>query len=440
MKNHWFQLFAVLIMILFAAACSQDKFSGFEKGDGGVYYKVHYLSGDTVKPRQKEWVTVKMDYRLEDTVIFTSKSLDKPLRFSMIKPEFLGDIYYALMLMSAGDSMTFAIVADSFFFNTAKMKTLPEFVESGSLLYYDVKITGILTDEEFKAEIETQKKLLMQKEIQVLNGYLDSAGITQQPNASGLYFISQVNGTGKKPDTGDMCRIHLKVRQLNGPLLFSNFKSEPIEVEYGKGFDTEGFREGLGILREGGRAQFIVPSSIGVGDQGRETVPPFTTVLYDVELVAIVPMEEVKIERARRKKARNQENERLKEAEPLRIQGYIKQNNIKEDPLPSGLYFIELEEGTGEIPGKGEKVKVHYILSRLDGREIQNSYKREEPYEFTLGQGRVIKAWDEAVAMMNRGSKAKIIVPSKLAYGSRGKGMDIGPYTTLVFELELLED
>jgi peptidylprolyl isomerase len=358
----------------------------------------------------------------------------------LIKPEFFGDIYNALMMMSVNDSMTFAIVADSFFFNTAKMKQLPAFVEPGEIMYYDVKITEILTDEEFNAEIEQQKEKARQEEMQVLEAYLDSANIKVDPTPSGLYFVPLTKGTGKSPDTGDMCRIYLKVQQLKGPLLYDNFGGEPIEVEYGKGFDTEGFREGLGMLKVGGKAQLIVPSSIGVGDRGRESVPPFSTVIYEVELNDIVPLEEVKKERARRKQARAAENERLKEAEPKMIQGYLQQNNIEIEPTASGLYFITLEKGNGQFPKNGQKVKVHYILSRLDGREIQNSYKNDKPFEFVLGQGRVIKAWDEAVLKMDKGSKAKIIAPSNLAYGKRGRGMEIGPYTTLVFELELLED
>jgi peptidylprolyl isomerase len=440
MKNHSIRLLLLGIPLFIMTGCIRSGFEGFETSEKGVLYKVHYLSGDTAKPGKEDWVTVRMDYRLEDTMLFTYQNLDKPLRFAMIEPEFEGDIYNALRMMSTGDSMTFAIVADSFFLKTARLDELPAYVEPGDPMYYDVKVTEILSDEEFKAEIEAQKVLLLEKEMQTLQAYIDSAGIGRKPESSGLYFIPLVKGKGKRPDTGDMCRIHLKVQQMNSHLLFDNFGDEPIEVEYGKGFDTEGFREGLGMLQVGGRAQLLVPSPIGVGDQGREVVPPFTTLIYEVELVDVVPLEEVKAERERRKQARAEENERLKEAEPKLIKAYLVNNDLNLKPLPSGLYFVELEKGTGEMPESGEKVKVHYILSRLDGRELQNSYNSETPYEFILGQGRVIRAWDEAVAMMSKGSKAMIIAPSNLAYGSRGRGRDIGPYTTLVFELELLED
>ncbi|MCK4360210.1 MAG: FKBP-type peptidyl-prolyl cis-trans isomerase, partial [Bacteroidales bacterium] len=94
---------------------------------------------------------------------------------------------------------------------------------------------------------------------------------------------------------------------------------------------------------------------------------------------------------------------------------------------------------TGEKAESGKKVKVHYSLYLTDGTKLQSSLDSGQPFEFTLGKGQVIRGWDEGITMMNEGGKAKLIIPSIIGYGERGKGSDIPPFTPLVFEVELLE-
>ncbi|RLD78166.1 MAG: FKBP-type peptidyl-prolyl cis-trans isomerase, partial [Bacteroidetes bacterium] len=107
-------------------------------------------------------------------------------------------------------------------------------------------------------------------------------------------------------------------------------------------------------------------------------------------------------------------------------------------PTASGLYFVEIEEGTGTQAMAGNIVKVHYTGKLLDGTVFDSSIERGQPYEFPLGQGNVIKGWDEAIAMMKVGGKATLVIPSDLAYGERDSGT-IPPYSTLVFDVELMD-
>ncbi|HWQ08496.1 MAG TPA: FKBP-type peptidyl-prolyl cis-trans isomerase, partial [Holophaga sp.] len=104
---------------------------------------------------------------------------------------------------------------------------------------------------------------------------------------------------------------------------------------------------------------------------------------------------------------------------------------------PSGLVFISLREGTGAKPGPTDIVKVHYHGWLVDGTEFDSSYARNTPLEFGLDQ--VIKGWSEGLQRMRAGGKAKLVLPSELAYGERGSGSEIPPFATLVFEVELLE-
>ena len=105
----------------------------------------------------------------------------------------------------------------------------------------------------------------------------------------------------------------------------------------------------------------------------------------------------------------------------------------------SGLQIKDLVVGTGEQARAGATVSVHYTGRLVDGTKFDSSVDRGTPFEFQLGQGRVIKGWDEGVATMRVGGKRELTIPPELAYGDRGAGALIKAGATLVFEVELLE-
>jgi len=127
------------------------------------------------------------------------------------------------------------------------------------------------------------------------------------------------------------------------------------------------------------------------------------------------------------------------EKEARQLKKYLKENHIKTKPTESGLYYIETKKGDGAQAKAGDVVKVHYTGKLLNGKVFDSSYDRGKPIEFKLGQGNVIKGWDEGIAKMKVGGKATLIIPSKLAYGSREIPNVIPAYSTLVFEVELVE-
>ncbi len=105
---------------------------------------------------------------------------------------------------------------------------------------------------------------------------------------------------------------------------------------------------------------------------------------------------------------------------------------------PSGLQYYDLKPGTGPVAASGQMATVHYTGWLTDGRKFDSSKDRNDPFEFHLGMGQVIKGWDEGVQGMKVGGTRKLTIPPQLGYGARGAGGVIPPNATLVFEVELL--
>jgi peptidylprolyl isomerase len=108
----------------------------------------------------------------------------------------------------------------------------------------------------------------------------------------------------------------------------------------------------------------------------------------------------------------------------------------------SGLQIIDTKPGTGASPRAGQTVSVHYTgwlyVNGAKGKKFDSSVDRNEPFEFPIGQGRVIRGWDEGVASMKIGGKRTLIIPPALGYGAQGAGGAIPPNATLIFDVELL--
>jgi FKBP-type peptidyl-prolyl cis-trans isomerase len=138
---------------------------------------------------------------------------------------------------------------------------------------------------------------------------------------------------------------------------------------------------------------------------------------------------------------RKKQQEKMQEASAANKKvgdAFLTTNKAKEGvvTLPSGLQYKILTAGTGPKPTATDSVVCNYRGTLIDGKEFDSSYKRGEPVTFTVNG--VIKGWTEALQLMPVGSKWQLFIPADLAYGDRGAGADIGPGSTLIFEVELL--
>ena len=133
------------------------------------------------------------------------------------------------------------------------------------------------------------------------------------------------------------------------------------------------------------------------------------------------------------------EEKRKKEKEEMdKLSAEFKNYLDDAQTTPSGLKYVIIKEGEGNKPQKNQTVSVHYAGYLMNGQKFDSSFDRNQPIEFPVGAGRVIKGWDEGIMMLNVGTKARLIIPPELGYGVRGAGGVIPPNATLVFDVELM--
>ena len=279
-------------------------------------------------------------------------------------------------------------------------------------------------------------ELEKEKEMRLLKQYLESKNINTQPSASGLYFISTRQGEGAQPVSGNWVIIRYTARMINDRVFDTTYESVAkgsniysSSVLYGNrrismaSMGILGVREGLELMKEGEQATLIVPSHLGYGNEVAGMVPSYSTLIYDIELVKVI------------------ENPFEYEQEMINnyIALYADSSHLFVDRKESGLYYINIQNGTGEKrPQETETASIFYTGRLTDGR-IFDTNAGGSAYNLVIGAGSSIAGFEEAVKIMTSGGRSRVVIPSHIGYGPEGSGARIPGYTPLVFDLELAE-
>ena len=263
---------------------------------------------------------------------------------------------------------------------------------------------------------------------------------------SGLEYQIVKDNKGKKATIGDMVMMNIKT-VVNDSVLFDSRKmnnEEPVPAKISAPQNNGDLMEGLVLMGAGDSAVFRIPVD-SVFKNGQQ-MPPFMKkgdiVYFYVNMISVKNEAEFKKE----------EEEKMKELigkEDETIQKYIQDNNLNATKTPSGLYYVVTKKGSGENAVSGKEVTMKYTGKLLDGTTFDSNvdpkFQHTEPFTFMLGQGMVIKGWDEGIALFNKGTQAKLIIPSPLAYGKNGmpgnpnnpKGIPAN--SPLLFDVEVLD-
>ena len=256
---------------------------------------------------------------------------------------------------------------------------------------------------------------------------------------NGLCYRFYVNDKNAElPNVGDLVDLTLACT-INDTTVIIPASKNIIQLEEPSFFSD--FAEGIAMMHKGDSASFIVNIDSTFVNVFRVPELPeefnSTDIMrFDIKVNDFYPESEYVNKMIESIKQRYPEETEHAYAE---MQLYFAKNGINATPTSSGLYYVMLEEGNGEMPAKGDNVKVHYTGKLLDGTVFDSSIERGEPIEVPIGMGYVIPGWDEGIMLMSKGEKGVLYIPYYLGYGDRGAGADIPPFANLIFEVELID-
>ncbi|RYY21429.1 MAG: hypothetical protein EOO36_00765 [Cytophagaceae bacterium] len=260
---------------------------------------------------------------------------------------------------------------------------------------------------------------------------------------------------------GQVLLVHLEYRTDRDSVLMSSRQRRPEPVPVGlpptqpKHGSVE---EAMSLLLPGDSAVFRFQADTAFA-QMQQPVPPFIKragnalrlTVAAKELVTMEQMQARQQEMMAKQQALMAEQQRLAKGraagilvkDDATIQTYLKEHklNLQAKKTAGGTWYVITKRGPGVVPQKGQTVSVKYRGTILEtGKEFDSSAKHgDTPFEFGLGQGQVIPGWDQGLAVLPKGSKATLYIPSPLGYGERGAGGDIPPNAILSFDVELID-
>ena len=227
--------------------------------------------------------------------------------------------------------------------------------------------------------------------------------------ASGLQYKITQKGIGEKPEVGDMVSVHYTGKLTNDSVFDSSIKrGEPITFTLGKGQVIKGWDEGIALMHVGDKAVFTIPAQLGYGSQAQGTIPANSTLIFDVELMKIV-----------------------KAPKPYDVKG---KDTIA---LADGLKIIKLNTTNGDQVKKGGIVSIQYSAFLSTGEMFDSSIPRGQSLDFPIGDNAVFAGLELGLQQMKVGEKAKLLIPSKLGFGSRQTG-NIPANSDLIFDVEVV--
>ncbi len=435
MRHHLGWASCLLVFMTFASCGNDSIYSGFEKMESGAYMKFYSKGNSEVMPRLKDEATFEMSQYFNDSLLFTTAG-DEPMRIVLTKPEFVGDVADALLMMHIGDSARLVVLTDSVFTTMLQMEEIPEEF-AGKPIYYDLKLLSVKPFEVLYAERKALLDSLISEEEAFLTPLRDDSKNTL--TESGI-IIMEKTGKGNVAKMGDYVNFDFTMCSPKGDTIMNSFGVEAVEMQYGEEFIGEGFNEAIGMVPEGGTMRFVIPSELAFDSAGYEQyILPYTPLVVLMKMNRVMDKAAYEKHQAALEAEQEAERSRMMALEDKMIADYISANGITEAPTESGLYIIRQEEGEGEVAQWGDEVAVHYVLKNLKGEQLESSYDYERPMYFKIGGGEMIPAIEEALMTMAPGAKVTLITPSALAFGEFDLGETLPPYSPLKIELELVE-
>ncbi len=285
----FFQILLFSLILLAVGCKSFTKFPGYKHAGNGIYYQLHKIGDNAEKAQPGDYITVNLAYKtMSDSVFFSGLR-----KFQVKEPSYEGAIDECFTMLAMDDSATFIISADKFFSITLQ-SNLPRFMAPGSHMKISVNMDEIQSEQEYMNEKEAFLSWIEdfgEYEKVVLKQFIAEEKLNVNPLPSGIYYLNIRPGTGKRVEQGDTVTVNYEGRFLNGKFFDSTIRrNQPFQFVYGTEWQViEGLEEAIGIMAEGEKSLFILPSQMAFGNDGStgNIIPPFTSLIYEVEILKV---------------------------------------------------------------------------------------------------------------------------------------------------------
>ncbi len=277
------------------SSCGTSPFPGYAESPNGLFYKLQSIGEGEVKAKPGDYVTAQITIRTEtDSVLFDTRKigLDGSVTFVLEEPQFEKDYREGFQYLSEGDSATFITDAHALY-NKKNKTAIPAGLNVESIIKVEVHLLKVNTPEQHAMERAEEKRKLEQGEFEekkILDRYLADSSIAATPFYNGMYRILLRKGNAITTDSARVLLINYRGCFLNGRYFDSSYESQPFEYIVGAEEQLiKGLEIGIRRMHEGEKTKFIIPSHLAFGSSGSSTgiVPPFTTVVYEVELLKV---------------------------------------------------------------------------------------------------------------------------------------------------------
>lgn len=261
--------------------------------------------------------------------------------------------------------------------------------------------------------LENSVDVINKQNTQEINDYLSSKNLQMLSTASGIRYAVNQPTLGRNVATGDEVTLHYTIYLLNGSKVDSTSRvnNAPIKLIFGGTQIIPGFLEAINTLKEGERGTFLIPSILAFGSQSSTTIPSNSVLRLDLEILKL-------------------------RSEDQQIDEYVAGTKLPvTEKTASGLRIIKLiDKPNGTALKAGLLATVKYTgylasnIAQFDTGQI----------DVALGDGAVVKGFEEAILKLKVGEKATVVFPSAIGYGTTGSGTKIPPYSPLIFTIEII--
>lgn len=299
MKKSIIMMAAVALMMVgtMSACAEKNPYPGYEKSQNGLYYQF-FTQNEGELPQVGDLIEVKICCMINDSTPLIPNTQNM---MKLQEPAFPGDINEALSMMHKGDSASFIVNTDSTFKYLFGQPTLPSEFKSTDVMRFEVKVVDFMPEkvyaQNFANDVKNRNAMRVAqlqndypeetaKAAKELANYLAKNNIVAEPTESGLYYVVTEPGNGEKPEVGKPVTMHYTGKLLNGTVFDSSVeRDQPFQFILGVGQVIPGWDEGVQLMTKGEKGLLYIPYYLAYGERDMGEIPPFSNLIFEVELI-----------------------------------------------------------------------------------------------------------------------------------------------------------